>query len=174
MHACHIIQFKRRIFRTHTPRKRNAAARGEQIQWSIHPHRGAFLHTIHQNDGKWRRLLLVCLPQRCGNLRKQSGNPAALLSKPCKDGQILLVLCQKHAFMPIFFDQAAPLHTTAHDDICLCALLPFMAAVETERTRKDDRIAALHELQPHDAVRDGQIATCLRLPIVMSEITPAK
>ena len=69
--------------------------------------------------------------------------------------------------MPIFFDQAAPLHTTAHDDICLCALLPLMAAVETERTRKDDRIAALHELQPHDAVRDRLIAAYLCSPIVV-------
>ena len=90
-----------------------------------------------------------------------------LLCHPCKDVPIILLLRNKDTFMPIFFDQAAPLHSAAHDDLRLRALLLLMAAVEAERACKDDCIAALHEFQPHGAVRDRLIAACLCSPIVV-------
>ena len=90
-----------------------------------------------------------------------------LLRHPCKNVPIILLLRNKDTFMPIFFDQAAPLHSAAHDDLRLRALLLLMAAVEAERARKDDCITALHKLQPHGAVRDGLIAAYHRPPIVV-------
>ena len=90
-----------------------------------------------------------------------------LLCHPCKDVPIILLLRNKDTFMPIFFDQTAPLHAAAHDDLRLCALLLLMTAVEAERARKDGCITALHELQPHGTVRDRLIAAYLRPPIVV-------
>ena len=162
-----IIEIKCRIALPHGTVQKDIAAPLQRTKRCIKANTRTCLHTIHDNHGQRRRLLLVRLPQRCRNLRKQRGNDTLLLRHPCKDVPIILLLRNKDTSMPIFFEQPPPLHTTAHDDICLCPLLPLMAAVETEWARKDDCIAALHELQPHGTVRDRLIAAYLRSPIVV-------
>ena len=162
-----IIEIKCRIALPHGTAQKDIAAPLQRTKRCIKAYARTCLHTIHDNHGQRRHILLVRLPQLCRHRRQQRSNDTLLLCHPCKNVPIILLLRNKDTFMPIFFDQTAPLHSAAHDDLRLCALLLLMAAVEAERARKDDCITALHELQPHGAVRDGLIAAYRRTPIVV-------